>query len=363
MASTCLESLWDLQRIEMKKFEPILCCLLWAVLLPRTTTAQPEQKQKGGWHPPYMSAKALLETYQCQKGIRNDCFLLLYGGNYLLDQQGDAADLPELLERLPAIDLSRPEAAQFAQEQGSDFADNYFMLQAMKKGASFEEARDGTSISTRFSLKALNRYDFEKLEAIFSSSNHPLQENYLGRMKFLLAHYGCSSPMLALQSIIRQHCPESPKKTEILELYRQYERISAGKAAPQPSFYDPQGHSAYLEAYAGKLIVIDVWATWCCACIEKMPRFIALQARYANRQDVAFITVSIDSEEKKTLWRKTLSEQNMNSLVNWIAPGTKSSFCRDYLISDVPRYIIIGKQGEVVNAYATWADIEALLRK
>jgi len=37
------------------------------------------------------------------------------------------------------------------------------------------------------------------------------------------------------------------------------------------------------EAYAGKVVMVDIWGAWCPPCIEQMPKLIAMQERYRDR--------------------------------------------------------------------------------
>ena len=45
----------------------------------------------------------------------------------------------------------------------------------------------------------------------------------------------------------------------------------------------------------GKVVVMNIWATWCAPCVAEMPTLAKLQAAYAGK-DVEVVAVSIDSE-------------------------------------------------------------------
>ena len=60
-------------------------------------------------------------------------------------------------------------------------------------------------------------------------------------------------------------------------------------------------------------------------------------------------------------WKKTIENKDMHSLTNLIAPGNKSSFSSDYFITGVPRYIIISKESEIINAYTSLDNIEQII--
>ena len=48
-----------------------------------------------------------------------------------------------------------------------------------------------------------------------------------------------------------------------------------------------------LEAFAGKVVVLNLWATWCAPCREEMPSLDRLQAQFADR-DVVVLALSVD---------------------------------------------------------------------
>lgn len=312
------------------------------------------------------TANELIELYQHKNNhtLLDDCNMILYSAQYILNKRGETEDLTQLLKHIPYINLNTPEISTLIENMDIEvFGDSYFMLHALKKGATFDEARDGLSISTQFPERPLNKYDFYKLRKILSSRNIPLQNTYLKKMEFMFDHHGCTAEMQKLENIIRKKCTSSPLKENILNLYQQYKCITAGAKAPIAKLFTPSNKEYSLADYIGKLIIIDVWATWCCSCIEKMPAYLALQQNYQIHQDIAFLTISIDQEKKTDLWKKNINFHKMQSLDNFIAPRDKSSFCDSYHITGVPRYIIIDKKGKIITAYANLEKIIEIIEK
>ena len=312
----------------------------------------------------FSSADELIKMYQQKTAdsLSNDCYMIMCSGKYVLNTAGKSNDLSQLLEYIPTINLNSPQVFEFVQQQnGALFADSYFMLHALKGGATFDEARDGVSITTQFPIRSLNKYDFYKLEQIFSSSNIHLQNIYLDKMKFMFDFHGCTPKMINLKSTIEKNCYESNLKNEILNLYKQYKLVTIGEKAPNSTFYTLENEPVSISSYKGKLVIIDVWATWCSSCIKKMPEYMELKDKYKNNKDIIFLAVSIDQEEKTDLWKKTIENKDMHSLTNLIAPGNKSSFSSDYFITGVPRYIIISKESEIINAYTSLDNIEQII--
>lgn len=77
--------------------------------------------------------------------------------------------------------------------------------------------------------------------------------------------------------------------------------IKATTPTPSPdlAFTGPDGKPVKIADFKGKVVVLNVWATWCAPCRVEMPTLAKLQAAYAGR-DVEVVAVSVDSPEAAT---------------------------------------------------------------
>ena len=66
-----------------------------------------------------------------------------------------------------------------------------------------------------------------------------------------------------------------------------------GEAYPLP---DLAGESHVLSEWAGKVLVVNFWATWCPPCLTEIPGFVALQ-QALGPQGLQFIGVALDDVE------------------------------------------------------------------
>ncbi|MGH9786517.1 MAG: TlpA family protein disulfide reductase [Terriglobia bacterium] len=71
------------------------------------------------------------------------------------------------------------------------------------------------------------------------------------------------------------------------------EEISSGRL-PEFSFQDLSGNSVSSQQFRGKVLLLDVWATWCQPCKEEMPWFQEFHDKYKD-QGLEVIGISIDA--------------------------------------------------------------------
>ena len=61
-------------------------------------------------------------------------------------------------------------------------------------------------------------------------------------------------------------------------------------------FADAEGVTRNLGRYRGKVVFLNVWASWCAPCIAEMPSIESLYSDLKNDSDVAFLLVSVDED-------------------------------------------------------------------
>lgn len=67
-------------------------------------------------------------------------------------------------------------------------------------------------------------------------------------------------------------------------------------ALPELVFASADGEARTLADFAGKVVLVNLWATWCVPCREEMPDFDALQADYGG-DDFEVVAISLDRTE------------------------------------------------------------------
>jgi thiol-disulfide isomerase/thioredoxin len=79
--------------------------------------------------------------------------------------------------------------------------------------------------------------------------------------------------------------------------------LSPRPAQPEGVFLDETGADKALSDFTGKVILLNIWATWCEPCVKEMPSLDALQAKMGS-DDFQVVAISADrsAEEAKAFY-------------------------------------------------------------
>jgi cytochrome c biogenesis protein CcmG/thiol:disulfide interchange protein DsbE len=118
-------------------------------------------------------------------------------------------------------------------------------------------------------------------------------------------------------------------------------RVDVGLAVPAYSAVTLAGDSTTLQAQQGKVVLLNVWATWCHPCRAEIPELEALHHKYQGR-GLHLVGVSVDAAGAQADIRDFMREFPMSYSI-WLDPEERVS--TQFLIFGVPSTFLIDKQG------------------
>jgi thiol-disulfide isomerase/thioredoxin len=111
------------------------------------------------------------------------------------------------------------------------------------------------------------------------------------------------------------------------------------------------GQKVSLSDFKGKVVYIDVWATWCRTCLGEIPANKKLMEQYEKNDSIVFINISIDQD--KLDWEKYIKAKAVKGVNLYSEGGADESIVERYGIQFIPHYIMIDKEGRIFKNGAT----------
>jgi thiol-disulfide isomerase/thioredoxin len=131
-------------------------------------------------------------------------------------------------------------------------------------------------------------------------------------------------------------------------------------APPQPDliYLDGEGNEVRLSDFHGKVVLLNLWATWCAPCVEEMPALDRLEAQLGG-DDFAVVTISMDRSIEQA--REFYAETEIENLP-LLHDGQFSSHTRVRARS-LPMSVLYDRQGREIGRVpvpAEWDSQDAL---
>jgi peroxiredoxin len=113
---------------------------------------------------------------------------------------------------------------------------------------------------------------------------------------------------------------------------------------------DEAGVARLAKNDTDKLLLVNVWATWCGPCVAELPEFVTMNRMY-RRRDFRLVTLSLDEPEKKEAALKVLREQHVaaaNYLVNVKDRDKFADLLDKEWAGPLPHTLVIAPGGKVL---------------
>lgn len=123
-------------------------------------------------------------------------------------------------------------------------------------------------------------------------------------------------------------------------------KFGKGDIASDFTAVDLNGNTVSLSSLKGKIIYVDLWATWCGPCLAEMPFFEKLKEKYRSHREIVFVSLSID--DGMELWKNNVAKRNADG-IQWQISRTKLDA---YNIVGIPRTLLIGKDFKMIDMNA-----------
>ncbi len=123
--------------------------------------------------------------------------------------------------------------------------------------------------------------------------------------------------------------------------------FAAGQPAVNFTFPDANGKQVSLSDFKGKIVYVDVWATWCAPCRAEIPHLKKLEKEYHNK-DVVFLSVSTDKDKDKQKWLDFLKNEALTGVQIFGGDKAQTDLLAPYKITGIPRFMLFDRSGNII---------------
>lgn len=146
-----------------------------------------------------------------------------------------------------------------------------------------------------------------------------------------------------------------------LRAQRFAERVELARARMAPAFTVTtlDGQRISLDSLAGKVVLIDFWATWCGPCREALPHMRKIVEKFQGQPFVA-LSVSLDDDQKQ--WKEFVTKNEMTWL-QYRDGGFDGTLAKQFGVRAIPATFSIDADGVLEDQHVGDANIEGKLKK
>ena len=147
----------------------------------------------------------------------------------------------------------------------------------------------------------------------------------------------------------------SASKTESTAAGVPFARAAKPTALPALRFVDDSGRARSLAEFRGKVVLLNIWATWCAPCREEMPALDRLQAKLGGSE---FQVLALSIDQQGTLIARTFfDETGIKALELYNDPSAQAAF--KVGAPGVPSTLLVDREGREIGRHAGPAKWDA----
>jgi peroxiredoxin len=136
--------------------------------------------------------------------------------------------------------------------------------------------------------------------------------------------------------------------------------LEATEARPAPAWTlpDVDGRPVHSADFAGRVMVVDFWATWCPPCVKEVPGYVDLQRRYGER-GLTVIGISLDRQGPEVV-REFMRRHGVNYPMVMGDDAVVAAFGG---VQAIPTTFVVDRAGRIVFSKVGYMPASELERR
>jgi len=116
---------------------------------------------------------------------------------------------------------------------------------------------------------------------------------------------------------------------------------SLARADEVVGFQDARGNTVFLHDFRGRVVVINLWASWCAPCIQEMPSLALLQSEYAKK---GLVVLALTEDTTMAPALHFYDAHNIHNLTPFLDPGHKVMMALQ--ARGIPTSVLVSRSGQ-----------------
>ena len=275
--------------------------------------------------------------------MNNRLNLISFRQNYLLAHRQDITSSGHLPVLLTNISKDIP----FEDDLLNYHIDNYGMVLSWYLELDIENPLSEKYKGTKDFKELIPRLINDSLEK-YSEYPAVVKEFLLARNIYCQMDYNREGTVIdSLFDNFKKSYPSSDYLSQLKIRSDKRRDLLPGKAAPDLTGTTLDDKPFSIKELKGKIVYIDVWATWCGPCRAEFPASKKLRKKFDQDKNVVFLYLSIDRDVKA--WKKLVTTDK--DLKGIHINQQDDNVLKSYLIKG-PCYLLIDQEGKIVNSNA-----------